>query len=128
MNLLQVHRRRLNLSSVQPGGNHTLAKNGGAAIGYQGRKAARTTNLLFLADSSGQPLACARPQAGSHHDLFDIETSFGELCGLLEEAQISLEGLFFITDISFYAKLLCDDCFWSGIEANSVPNPSPRKS
>ena len=94
VNLLQLHRRRLDLSSVQLDGSHTLAKNGGAAIGYQGRKAARTTKLLFLADRTGQPLACARPQAGNHHDLFDIETSFGERCGLLEEAHISLEGLF----------------------------------
>jgi transposase len=90
VSLLWLHRRRLHLSSVQLNGSHTLAKNEGAAIGYQGRKAARTTNLLFLADSRGQPLACTLPQAGNHHDLFDIETSFDEICALLEEAQISL--------------------------------------
>ena len=126
--LLQVHRRRLDLSSVQLDGSHTLAKNGGAAIGYQGRKAARTTNLLFLADSTGQPLACASPQAGNHHDLFDIETSFGELCSLLEEAQISLEGLFLNADSGFDANVLRDDCFRRGIEANIALNPRSRKS
>jgi transposase len=125
---LQVHRRRLDLSSVQLDGSHTLAKNGGAAIGYQGRKVARTTNLLFLADSTGQPLACASPQAGNHHDLFDIETSFGELCALLEEAQISLEGLFLNADSGFDAKALRDDCFRRGIEANIALNPRSRKS
>ena len=126
--LLQVHRRRLDLSSVQLDGSHTLAKNGGAAIGYQGRKAARTTNLLFLADSTGQPLACASPQAGNHHDLFDIETSFGELCGLLEEAHISLEGLFLNADSGFDANVLRDECFRRGIEANIALNPRSRKS
>ena len=126
--LLQVHRRRLGLSSVQLDGSHTLAKNGGAAIGYQGRKAARTTNLLFLADSTGQPLACASPQAGNHHDLFDIETSFGELCGLLEEAHISLEGLFLNADSGFDANVLRDECFRRGIEANIALNPRSRKS
>lgn len=125
--LLQLHRRRLHLSSIQLDGSHTLAKNGGAAIGYQGRKAARTTNLLFLADSRGQPLACARPQAGNHHDLFDIETSFGELCALLEEAQIALEGLFLNADSGFDAKGLRDDCFRRGIEANIALNPRSRK-
>ena len=32
--LLQLHRRRLDLSSIQLDGSHTLANNGGAAIGY----------------------------------------------------------------------------------------------
>ena len=58
---LRLHRRALDLSSVQLDGSHTLAKNGGAAIGYQGRKAGRTTNALFLADNQGLPLAAATP-------------------------------------------------------------------
>ena len=62
---LRLHRRALDLSSVQLDGSHTLAKNGGAAIGYQGRKAGRTTNALFLADNQGLPLAVATPQAGN---------------------------------------------------------------
>jgi transposase len=124
---LQAHRRLLDLSSVQLDGSHTPAKNGGAAIGYQGRKAARTTNLLFLADRTGQPLACASPQAGNHHDLFDIETSFGQLCALLEEAQISLEGLFLNADSGFDAKVLRQDCFRRGSEANIAPNPRSSK-
>ena len=128
VNLLQVYCRRLDLSSIQPGVNHTLAKNGGAAISYQGRKATRTTNLLFLADRTSQPLACARPQVGNHHDLFDIATSFDELYGLLEEARILLGGLFLNTDSGFDAKVLRGDCFWRGIEANSALNPRSRKS
>ena len=63
MTLLRLHKSRLNLSSRQFDGSHTRTHNGGAAIGYQGRKAARTTNLLFLADNQGQLLACASPQA-----------------------------------------------------------------
>ena len=67
---LWLHRRALDLSSVQLDGSRTLAKNGGAAIGYQGRKAGRTTNALFLADNQGLPLAVATPQAGNQHDTF----------------------------------------------------------
>ena len=126
--LLQLHRRRLDLSSVQLDGSQTLAKNGGEAIGYQGRKAARTTNLLFLADSRGQPLACASPQAGNHHDLFDIETSLGELCSLLEAAQISFEGLFLNAASGVDAKNLRDDCFRRGIQANLALNPRSHQS
>lgn len=125
--LLRRHRRLLDLSSMPLDGSHPLAKNGGAAIGYQGRQAGRTTNLRFLADSRGQPLACASPQAGNQHDLFVIETSFGELCALVEEAHISLEGLFLNTDSGFAAKSLRDDCFRRGREANIAVNPRSSK-
>ena len=81
--LLRLHKSRLDLSSRQLDGSHTRTHNGGAAIGYQDRKAARTTNLLFLADNQEQPLACATPQAGNHHDLFGIKALFDELCDLV---------------------------------------------
>ena len=48
---LHLHRRALDLSSVQLDGSHSLAKNGGAAIGYQGRgakRAARPTPCSWL--------------------------------------------------------------------------------
>ena len=116
------------MSSVQLDGSHTRTRGGGAAVGCQGRKAARTTNLLFSADNTGRPLACATPQAGNHHDLFDIEASFGELCALLEEAQISLDGLFLHADSGFDASSLRDDCFRRGIEANIAQNPRSGKN
>jgi hypothetical protein len=43
-----LHLHLLDLASVQLEGSHTPAKNGGAAVGYQGRKVACTTNALFL--------------------------------------------------------------------------------
>ena len=42
INLLQKNRVYLDLCCVAPDGSHTPAKNGGDAVGYQGRKAART--------------------------------------------------------------------------------------
>ena len=61
LNVLRENGAHLDCSSVQLDGSHTPAKNGGEAVGYQGRKKARTTTALFLADNRGQPLACARP-------------------------------------------------------------------
>ena len=75
-----------------------------------------------------KPLACARPQTGNLYGLFDIETSFDELCGLMEEARILLKRLFLNTSSGFDAKVLRGDCFWRGIEANSALNPRSRKS
>ena len=98
---LRLHRRTLDLSSVQRDNSHTLVKNGGPAIGYQGRKADRTTNALFLADNQGLPLAMATPQAGNQHDTFELERVFAELCDLLEAAELRLEGLFLNADKAF---------------------------
>ncbi|MDO7874582.1 IS5 family transposase [Hymenobacter sp. ASUV-10] len=115
-------RRTLDLSSVQLDGSHTLAKNGGAAIGYQGRKAGRTTNALFLADNQGLPLAMATPQAGNQHDTFELERVFAELCSLLEAAELRLDGLFLNADKAFDATALRQACVRRGIEANIPRN------
>ena len=81
-----------------------------------------------MADNRGQPLACASPQVGNHHDLFDIATLFSELCGLREEARISLEGLFLNANRGFDTRILRDDCFRRSIEANIAWNPRSGKS
>ena len=99
--LLRLHRRLLDLSSIQLDGSHTLAKKGRAAVGYQGRKAARTTNALFLADNQDQPLALATPQVGPHHDTFQLVDVFAELCTLLEAAGLQVNGLFLNADKAF---------------------------
>ena len=119
---LSLIRRTLDLSSVQLDGRHTLAKNGGAAIGYQGRKAGRTTNALFLADNQGLPLAIATPQTGNQHDTFELERVFAELCDLPEAAELRLDGLFLNADKAFDITALRQACARRGIEANSPRN------
>lgn len=122
LKLLSLLRRQLDLSSVQLDGSHTPAKNGGQAVGYQGRKAARTTNALFLADNRGQPLAVATPQAGQHHDTFQLEDAFAELCAVLEEAGLSLAGLFLNADKAFDSKGLRQSCVRREVEVNIPRN------
>jgi len=56
---------------VQLDSSHTIARQGGEKIGYQPRKRAKTTNLLFLTDCQGIPLAYSSPIAGNHHDCSD---------------------------------------------------------
>ena len=119
---LRLHRRTLDLSSVQPDGSHTLAKNGGAAIGYQGRKAGRTTNALFLADNQGLPLAMAMPQASNQHDPFALERVFAELGDLLAAAELRLDGLFLNADKAFDVSALRQACARRGIETNIPRN------
>lgn len=120
--ILSAHKNKLDLSSIQLDGSHTPCKQGGEAVGYQGRKKAKTTNNLFLADNQGQMLACASAQAGEHHDLFDIETLFEELCEILTKAGINLRGLFLNADAGFDSQELRKLCELKQIEANIAFN------
>ena len=123
INLLRKNPAYLDLSSVQFDGSHTPAKNGGDAVGYQGRKACKTTNALFLSDNQGVMMAMCTPQEGQHHDLFQIQELFGEICGLLEEAGISLRGLFLNADAGFDSAEFVSACESREIMANVRENP-----
>lgn len=120
--ILSTHKNNLDLSSIQLDGSHTLCKQGGEAVGYQGRKKANTTNVLFVADNQGQMLACATPQAGEHHDLFNIQILFEELCEMLTKAGINLKGLFLNADAGFDSQELRKICREKQIEANIALN------
>lgn len=73
------------MSSVALDNSHTIAKRGGKAIDYQGRKKAKTTNVLFLTNSGGIPLVCSLPMAGNYHDCFDILTSMEYMKKVFDE-------------------------------------------
>ena len=125
--LLKANHQLPDLSSVQLDGSHTAAKNGGEHIGYQRRKAARTTNALFLSDNQGLPLAVATSQSGNHHDLHDIEQLFEELCKVLQEADVDLSGVFMNADSGFDAQKLREKCSEKQIEANIDINERNNK-
>lgn len=125
--LLKAHHDKLDLSCVQLDGSHTLCKKQGEQIAYQGRKSGRTTNALFLVDSTGQPLVMSTPQAGNHHDLFEIEPLFEEMCGLLKEAGIDMSGVFLNADSGFDSKGFREECVAKEIEANIAVNERNRK-
>lgn len=123
LHMLQSNLQYLDLSSVEFDGSHTPAKNGGDATGYQGRKACKTTNALFISDSQGVMLAMSTPQEGQHHDLFQIQLLFKEICTLLKEAGINLEGLFLNADPGFDAQDFRQACQKEEIMANIKANP-----
>ena len=122
INILTQNRQHLDMSSVELDGSHTPAKNGGDAVGYQGRKASKTTNALFLSDSQGVMLALSTPQAGQHHDLFQIQLLFDELCGLLKAAGLDLKGLFLNADPGFDSADFAAACEKEEIMANVKEN------
>ena len=122
LNLLRENHAHLDCSSVHLDGSHTPAKNGGQAVGYQGRKKARTTTALFLTDNQGQPLACASPQAGNHADSYLLTDLFSELCASLEAAGIPVADLFLNADKAFDTTDFRQECARREVEANSPRN------
>ena len=116
--LLVKYKSCLDLSSADLDGSHTTALKGGEQVGYQGRKKRKTTNALFLTDRQGLPLAMSEPVSGNHHDLYDIEVHFEEIISTLEEAEISVDGLFLNADAGFDSEGFRAKCQEKQIIAN----------
>lgn len=123
ISLLMKYRRQLNLSSVQLDGSHTIAKGGGMAVGYQHRKKAQTTNMLYLVDDSGTLISCSEAISGEHHDTWSISEVFEQLCTVLQKADIAIAGLFLNADAAFDCKQLRQSCQQKQIIANIPENP-----
>ncbi len=121
--ILQQNKKLLDLSSMQLDGSHTIARQGGEAVGYQGRKKAKTSNALFFTDKKGLPLVMSEPQAGNHNDVYEIKTLFEQMCSLLETVGISLKGVFMNADAGFDVEGLRQVCTDKEIEANIADNP-----
>lgn len=125
--MLSSNKIHLDLSSMQLDGSHTPAKRGGEAVGYQGRKSARTSNSLYLSDNTGQMLAVGTPQSGAHNDLYNIEQIFKEMLEILEQAGISSQGVFLNADPGFDSEEMKTLCEQNEIELNVKPNKRNRK-
>lgn len=123
VNILSQNLKHLDLSSIELDGSHTPAKNGGDAVGYQGRKASHTTNALFLCDNQGVILGMSTPQEGQHHDLFEIQNLFDEICNILKAAGINLKGLFLNADPGFDSNEFKQACQKEEIIPNVKLNP-----
>jgi hypothetical protein len=106
------------LSSGDIDGSHSTALRGGEEVAYQGRKKRNTTNSLYLTDRQCIPLALSNPVAGNHHDLYRMEDTLDELFSTIQQANISLEGLFINADSCFDSEDFRQGCNKYGIIAN----------
>lgn len=125
--LLKLHKSKLDLSTIQLDGSHTIAKRGGEAVAYQGRKKAKTSNALFLVDNKGQVLGMSPPIAGNHNDAFQVEKMTAKIFQHLETAGLSLDGLFLNADAGFDCKALRNFCTSKGIISNFDFNKRNKK-
>jgi len=122
LELMAKYKGLLDLSTAQLDGSHSPAKRGGEAVAYQGRKRCKTTNILLLTDRNGLVVACAKPVAGNHNDLFEIEEQVAEMKAQLLEMDIPIDGLFLNADAGFDSEALRKVLDKEGIILNAPLN------
>ncbi len=100
------------MSSIQLDGTHTPTKRGGGeAVGYQGRKKCKTSNMLIITDNQGIPLSCSDPIAGNHNDAHDLVKTVDKMILNIQKSDILTEGLFLNADAGFDTTQFRSYCF-----------------
>ncbi|MFV0507069.1 MAG: IS5 family transposase [Bacteroidales bacterium] len=102
------YKNQLDLSSAQLDGTHTPAKRGGGAVAHQGRKKAKTSNMLIMTDSQGLPVTYSEPISGNHNDAYNILDIAKEMILDLKQVGINHEVLFLNADAGFDVKKFRD--------------------
>lgn len=120
--VLEKHKHLLDMSSVQLDGTHTPTKRGGVAVGYQGRKKCKTSNMLILTDSQGIPLVCSDAVSGNHNDAFELERTVDKMLKDLQACDIRTDGLFLNADAGFDTDGFRAYCFKNDIIDNIDSN------
>jgi len=122
LSIVKAYKFLLDLSTSQFDGSHTPAKRGGEAVAYQGRKKCKTSNILLLTDRNGLVVACGKPVAGNHNDLYQIDQQLTEILAQLKEMEIPIDGLFLNADGGFDSASLRQMLEKEGIMINTPPN------
>ena len=120
--LLKKHKHLLDMSCIQLDGTHTPTKRGGGAVGYQGRKKSKTSNMLIITDSKGTPLSCSDPIAGNHNDAHDLVKTFDKMVLDIQKSDIQTKGLFLNADAGFDTTEFRSYCFKKEIIDNIDQN------
>ena len=118
----QVDTHHLNLD-----GSHAPAKKGGEAVAYQGRKKAKTSNVLPITDAHGFILATTGIIAGNHHDAFELKDHLRAAFKFIKRSGISIAGSYFNADSAFDTRAARWTCFNHKVIPNMAENKRSRK-
>jgi len=109
-------------------GSHALAKKGGEAVAYQGRKKAKPSKVLPLTAANGFILASTGSIAGHHHDAFDLKDNLRAACKFINGLGISIAGRYFNADAAFDTQAARWTCFYpKGIPTIAENKPARKK-
>lgn len=117
----------LDFSEITLDGSHAIAKKGGESVAYQGRKRAKTTNILPLTDANGFMVATTPLVAGNHNDAFELKSNLQQAFKFMKRLGLVFQGAFFNADSSFDTKAARKVCFNHGVIPNIAENRRNRK-
>ena len=103
---IEAVRDLLDVSELNLDGSHTIAKKGGESVVYQGRKKAKTSNILPIFDKQGYVLASTGIVAGNHNDAFNLKSHLQSAFKWLKRQSLSIQGSYFNADSAFDTKKL----------------------
>jgi transposase len=118
----QVDTHHLNLD-----GSYAPAKKGGEAVAYQGRKKAKTSNVLPITDAKGFILATTGIVAGNHNGAFELKDNLRPAFKFIKRWGISIVGSSFNADPAFDTKAARWTCFNPKVIPNPAENQRSRK-
>ena len=117
----------LNLSELNMDGSHAIAKKGGESVAYQGRKKAKTTNILPITDGYGYIIASTGLLAGNHNDAYNLKPHLQAAFKSLKCLGLNIAGAYFNGDKAFDTKAARKTCFNHGLIPNIDENKRNRK-
>jgi transposase len=118
----------LNLSELNLDGSHAIAKKGGESVAYQGRKKAKTTNILPITDGQGFIIASTDLIAGNHNDAYNLKPHLQVAFKLMKRLGLDIQGAYFNADKAFDTKDARKTCFNHGLVPNIDENKRNRKT
>lgn len=118
----------MNLSELNLDGTHAIAKKGGEAVAYQGRKKAKTTNVLPVTDGYGFIVASTGLLAGNHNDAYNLKPHLQEIFKSMKRLSLDFQGAFFNSDKAFDTQDARKTCFNHGVVPNIDENKRNRKT
>lgn len=118
----------LDVSELNLDGSHTIAKKGGESVAYQGRKKAKTSNILPITDKNGNILASTNIIAGNHNDAFNLKPHLQAAFKDIKALDIHIAGAYFNADMAFDTQEARQVCFNHGLIPNIPENKRNRKT
>lgn len=116
--LICDYKDKLDMSVINLDGTHTPAKRGGQAVGYQGRKKSKTSNMLILTDRQGVPVGWTDPISGNHNDSFELVKNTSKIFNIMDAMTLNYKGLFLNADAGFDVKEFRELCESKDINHN----------
>jgi transposase len=117
----------LDLSELNLDGSHAIAKKGGESVAYQGRKKAKTTNILPISDANGFIIASTGLVAGNHNDAYNLKPHLQAAFRWMKGQGLSIRGAYFNADSAFDTQDARKTCFNHGLKPNIPENKRNRK-